>query len=164
MFRIILLALAFALTAIPAAANEPPYLRLAQNLGTPHLADSAGASDKSTLLLHFVADGEDATNWTRMTTVSILKVPAGDTETALRGVIGRLRDELTARHATVEVFDESPLAPVTCFFEFTAGGEADRGVVYSPDPGFVTVAQLALKTGTALGPGDLKTLKSLIGR
>jgi len=91
-------------------------------------------------------------------------VPAGDTEAAVRGVIGRLRDELVARHATIEVFDERPLAPVSCFFEFTAAGEADRGVVYSPDPGFVTVAQLALKTGTALGPGDLKTLKSLIGR
>jgi hypothetical protein len=164
MSRIVPLVLALVLTAAPAIAGDPPYLRLAQILGTPHLADSAGPSDKSTLLLHFVADGEDATNWTRMTTVSILKVPAGDTEAAVRGVIGRLRDALVARHAAIEVFDERPLAPVTCFFEFTAGGEADRGVVYSPDPGFVTVAQLALKTGTALGPGDLKTLKSLIGR
>jgi hypothetical protein len=164
MLRIAFSILILALMAGPALANEPPYLKLAQSFGTPYLADSAGPADKSKLLLHFVPEGENATRWTKMTTVSILKVPETDTDTAVRGVIRQLRDELNARHAAIEVFDQSPIAPITCFFEFTAEGETDRGVVYSPDPGFVTVAQLGLKDGTALGPDDLKTLKRLIGR
>jgi hypothetical protein len=163
MFRTTLTLMAFVLAAAPALANEPPYLKLAQELGTPHLADSAGPADKSRLLLHFVREGEDATTWTKMTTVSILQVPAGDTETAARSVIAQLKAQLKAQKATIDVFDQSPIAPVTCFFEFTAAGETDRGVVYSPDPGFVTVAQLSLKTGTPLAAGDLKLLKGLIG-
>ena len=150
--------------AARAENNEPPYLKLGQELGTPHLADSAGPKDKSRLLLHFVPDGEDATKWTKMTTVSILKVASDDTDVATRGVIRDLRDALKERHATIDVFDESPLPPVTCYFEFSAGDEVDRGVVYSPDAGFVTVAQFALKNGQTMNPADLKTIKSLIGQ
>jgi hypothetical protein len=164
MLRIAALAgalLGFGATA--ALANDPPYLKLAEQLGTPHLADSVGPADKSRLLLHFTPDGEDAANWTRLTTISILKVQPADTDSALRSVTRQLHDALKARHATIEVFDQSPLSPLRCFFEFSAEGETDRGVVYSPDPGFVTVAQLALKDGTTLRRDDLRTLKSLIG-
>ena len=158
------LTLAAGRVPVRAGNNPPPYLKLAQALGTPNLVESEGPKDKSRLLLHFVPDGEDAKTWTKMTTISILKIPSSDTETATRGVIRDLRDALKDRHATIDVFDESPLPPVTCFFEFTADGETQRGVVYSPDPGFVTVAQLGLKDGAALGPDDLKTLKGLIGQ
>jgi hypothetical protein len=163
MLRTTLFALALVLAASPAFAGDPPYLKLAQRLGTPELADSTGASDKSWLYLHFVPKGEDTKTWTKLTTVSILKIPPADTETATRGVIGQLRTELKTRKATVDVFDESPVAPVTCFFEFTAGGETDRGVIYSPDPGFVTVAQLGVRGGASMAPADVKLLKSLIG-
>jgi hypothetical protein len=157
---------AFTAGRVPVRAdgNEPPYLKLAQALGTPNLVESEGPKDKSRLLLHFVPDGEDTKTWTKMTTISILKVPQDDTETATRGVIRDLRDALKARHATIDVFDESPLPPVTCFFEFTAGDEADRGIVYSPDSGFVTVAQFGLRTGHEMDPENLKTLKALIGQ
>jgi len=157
-------AVLLAAAAAPARAGDPPYLKLAQELGTPQLLDSAGPDDKSRLLLHFIPDGEDGKTWTKMTTISILKVAEADTDTALRGVIGQLRDALKERHAEIEAFDESPLAPVSCFFEFSVDDEADRGVVYSPNPGFVTVAQYALRTGQAMDPDALKLIKSLAGR
>jgi hypothetical protein len=147
-----------------AAANDPPYLKLAKILGTPHLAESSGTPDKSRLLLHFVPEGEDSKNWTKMTTVSILKVPETDTEGATRGVIVELRDELKENKAKIATFDESPLAPVTCYFEFNADDEDQRGVVYSPSPGFVTVAQVAIRGGGSVADKDVAFLKSIIAK
>jgi len=98
MFRVVVvLALLLALGVAPVLAAEPPYLKLAQELGTPHLADSAGPSDKSRLLLHFVPQGQTATNWTKMTTISILKVSQTDTDQATRTVIRDFRDDRNVR-------------------------------------------------------------------
>jgi hypothetical protein len=162
MFRLSILALSFAVLASPALANDPPYLKLAEALGTPHLAESTGPADKSRMLLHFVKDGEDGKNWTKMTTVSIIKVPETDTQGAARGVIVELRDELKENKAKIATFDETPLAPVTCFFEFSADGEDQKGIVYSPSPGFVTVAQVGVKDGATIDPKDVEFLKKII--
>ena len=99
-----------------------------------------------------------------MTTVSIVKVPPAETDSAARGVITRLQAQLKSRHATVRAFDRSLLPPITCYFEFTAAGDTEKGVVYSPDPGFVTVAQIGAKNGVQVSASDVKRLKSLIGR
>jgi hypothetical protein len=114
------------------------------------------------LLLHFVPNGENATTWTKMTTVSILKVSQADTDQATRAVIVHFRDALKERHATIETFDESPLPPVTSFFEFRTDDEMDKGIIYSPDPGFVTVVQVAVKTPKTFSPDDAKALKAVI--
>jgi len=154
---------AFALTsAAPASAAEAPYAKLAKALGTPVLADSIGPADKSRLLLKFVPTGQTATNWKKMTTVSILKVQPADTASATRGVIARLQTQLKARHATIKTFDRSPLPPLTAYFEFSADGESSSGIVYSPDPGYVTVAQVDTKSGNPVSSRDVKLLKSII--
>jgi hypothetical protein len=159
-------AIAAALLAMqaPAGAAAPPYAALAKALGTPVLGDSFGPADKSQLLLKFVPSGQTTKNWKKMTTVSILKVAPGNTDTATRAVITRLQAELKTRHATVRAFDRSPASPVTCYFEFVAGGDTEKGIVYSPDPGFVTVAQVGAKNGGSISSDDVKRLKSVIGR
>jgi len=149
---------------VPAVAADPPYLPLAKELGTPVLGYSFGPHDKSQMLLKFVPNGQTATAWKKMTTVSIVKVAAADTDSATRAVITRLQGQLKTRHATVRAFDRSPIAPITCYFEFTAGGETNKGIVYSPDPGFITVAQVGSKNGGSISSMDVKQLKRLIGR
>lgn len=150
----------------PAAslAVSPPYLKLAEAVGTPNLANSSGAKDKSLLLLNFVKRGETMSRWTKMTTVSILHVQAADTDTATRGVMLRLRATLKVKHAKIVTFDEHPVPPVSGYFEFLAGGETQKGIVYSPSPGFVTVAQVGAKNGGRVSANDVKRLKSVIGR
>jgi hypothetical protein len=162
MRRFLFFTLSLALLAAPAMAGPPPYLKLAQALGTPHLAESTGPKDKSRLLLHFVREGEDEKNWTKMTTISILKVPETDTEGATRGVAHELRDGLKESKAHVDTFDESPLPPVTVWFEFTGDGEDQKGVLYSPAPGFVTVAQVGVHNGGTIDEKDVAYLKGLI--
>jgi hypothetical protein len=166
--RSLALVIALALAVWPAAsafAQDPPYAQLAQAFGTPHLAYSEAPPDKSKMLLKFVPDGEDDKSWTKMTTVSIVKLPPdADTEAAARGVIRTLHDEFTSRHVEIDAFDESLLPPATCYFEFTSDGETERGVVYSPAAGYVTVAQLGIRNGGAITPNDLKQLKTIIRR
>ncbi|GAC1524459.1 MAG: hypothetical protein NVS2B8_08310 [Vulcanimicrobiaceae bacterium] len=140
-------------------AADPPYLKLAQALGTPKLATSFGPKDKSLLGLDFVRDGEDAQRWTKKTTVSILKVPTADTETATRGVIARVRKKLAAAGARVGTFDQSSGSPVNAYFEFTAKAQNDIGIVYSPHAGFVTVAQLETKNGGRIETSDRTALR-----
>jgi hypothetical protein len=157
------LALACGWFAGPAAAEDVPYAKLGNILGTPKLAYSLGPKDRSQLLLKFVPAGQDDKAWTKMTTVSILKVQEKDTETAGRGVIAKLRDELTTRHAKIFIFDESDAAlPVSCYFAFAADGETQKGIVYSPTPGFITVAQVSAKSAHTIAPHDVAVLKSLI--
>jgi len=159
------LALSLACFAVPARADDDvPYAKLGDVLGTPKLAYSLGPKDKSQLLLKFVRDGEDEQAWTKMTTVSILKIQPKDTETAGRGVIAKLRDELKTRHATIYAFNESdPDLPATCYFSFAAGGEIEKGVVYSPSPGFITVAQVGAKSDhNTIATHDVLVLKSLL--
>jgi hypothetical protein len=148
----------------PAFAADPPYMALGRALGTPVLGYSFGPPDKSRMLLKFVPDGQTPNAWKKMTTVSILKVAPGDTDAATRGVITRLQTQLKARHASVRAFDRSPVAPLTCYFEFTAGGETEKGIVYSPHPGFVTVAQVGSKNGGSISSNDVRELKHVIGR
>jgi hypothetical protein len=148
----------------PASAGDPPYLALGKALGTPVLGYSYGPADKSQLQLKFVPDGETVKDWKKMTTVSIVKVTDADTDLTTRSVIAKLQAQLKERHATVHTFDQSPLAPVTCYFEFSADGELEKGVVYSPHPGYVTVAQVGSKDGGSISAADVKELKSLIGR
>lgn len=159
-------ALSLAMLAAPAFAADPPYLKLAQELGTPHLAESSGPSDHSNLLLKFTPEGETAEKYTKLTTVSILKVEATseETEAAARGIIVRLRDEAKARKADIESFDESPLAPVTLYYAFSADGDVARGIVYSPRPGYVTAAQIDAKDGGSVSAADIAKLKSIIAR
>jgi len=157
------LVLAFGRPPAPAGAEDVPYAKLGDVLGTPKLAFSLGPKDKSQLLLKFVPAGQDDKVWTKMTTVSILQVQEKDTETASRGVIAKLRDELSTRHAKIISFNESDAAlPATCYFEFTADGETQKGIVYSPTPGFVTVAQISAKSARTIAPHDIAVLKSLI--
>jgi hypothetical protein len=153
-----------AMTAAPVLAGDPPYLKLAQALGTPHLVESSGPSDHSNLLLKFTPEGETADKYTKLTTVSILKVEetAEETETAARAIIVRLRDEAKARKANVEAFDESPIAPVTLYYAFSDNGDVARGIVYSPRPGYVTAAQIDAKNGGTVSAADIAKLKSII--
>jgi hypothetical protein len=155
-------ALLWAASVGPARAADAPYAKLADVLGTPKLAYSIGPKDKSQLLLKFVPDGENADTWTKMTTVSILKVPEKDTDAAGRGVIAKLRDELKAKHAKIETFDQNPVAPVSCYFVYTVDGATQKGVVYDPAPGFVTVAQVGAKVSAEITHHDALVLKSLI--
>jgi hypothetical protein len=157
------LALACAWFAAPAAAEDVPYAQLGTVLGTPKLVYSLGPKDKSQLLLKFVPAGQDDKSWTKMTTVSILKVQQKDTETAGRGVIAKLRDELSTRHAKIFSFDESDAAlPASCYFAFAADGENQKGIVYSPSPGFVTVAQVGAKSAHVIATRDILVLKGLL--
>jgi hypothetical protein len=161
---LMLLLLAFLVTASPAAAGDPPYMKLARALGTPHLASSAGPKDHSYLLLKFTPDGQTEVKFTKLTTISILRVdptPA-DTEAAARGVIVRLRDEAKARKATIASFDESPLAPVTLYYAFSGDGDTSRGIVYSPQPGYITAVQIDAKNGGVIPDADVSTLKTVI--
>ncbi len=154
---------AFLVLATSAHGAEPPYLKLAQALGTPDLAASTGAGDKSQLELKFGRPGENADKWTKRTTVSIVKVP-GDTDSATLGVIQTFHDTLTSRHVHVDRFDTAAGKPYTCYFEYHVGTERDKGVAYSPHAGFVTIAQVAEKLDTTITGDDVNTLKAVIGR
>jgi hypothetical protein len=160
------LALALAVTAAPALAADPPYLKLAKVLGTPHLAESIGPKDHSSLQLKFTPDGESADKFTKLTTISILKVEAtpAETDSAARGVIVRLRDAVRERKADVKTFDESPLSPVTLFYEFSGDGDTSKGIVYTPSYGFVAAIQIDAKNGGTIRPADVAALKSVIGK
>jgi len=165
MRRLTFLAAALVWLAAPAMAADAPYAKLGNLLGTPKLAYSFGPKDKSQLLLKFVPAGEDDKVWTKMTTVSILKVVPKDTESAGRGVIAKLRDELKKRQVKVETFAESDVSdPATCYFEYSGSGEHQKGVIYSPAPGFVTVAQVGAKSIHTITQHDVAILKSLIHR
>ncbi len=153
----------FALRA-PAIAAVAPYAKLANALGTSNLANSSGPKDRSQLLLHFVRRGETYERWTKMTTVSIVRVPAGDTNGATRAIILRLRARLSATHAHVTSFDQSPITPVSGYFAFRAAHESDAGIVYSPSPGYVTVAQLGVRGSQAISKIDIAQLRSVIGK
>ncbi len=149
--------------SVAGAAAPPPYLKLAQALGTPALADSYGTPDKSQLLLKFVANGESLKRWTKMTTVSILKVPSQDTDGAIRDVVSRMKALLAKRKVKVVRFDRSLASPPTAYFEFETSGERDHGVIYSPHSGFITVAQISAKSGGSFSSDDVRKLKSIIG-
>lgn len=163
-----IMAPAVALLAFGASASanaaEPPYLKLAQALGTPDLASSEGPADKSQLELRFAKSGESKDNWTKLTTVSIVKVPSSDTDRATRGVIATFHDTLKSRHVHVDRFDAASEKPYTCYFEYHVGSERDKGIAYSPHAGFVTIAQVAEKAGDTITDDDVKTLLTVIGR
>ncbi|GAC1312119.1 MAG: hypothetical protein NVS2B3_08430 [Vulcanimicrobiaceae bacterium] len=147
----------------PAGAAEAPYAKLARALGTPDLAASSGPRDHSQMSLHFVRGGERYERWTKMTTVSIVRVPAAETDGATRGVIDRLRKRLASTHAAVAAFDRAE-APVSGYYAFRAKGESDIGIVYSPSPGFVTVAQLGARGGERISSADISRLRGVIGK
>ena len=153
-------------TATPALAADPPYLKLAEALGAPHLADSIGPADHSYLQLKFTPNGETADKFTKLVTISILKVPTTreDTEAAARGVIVRLRDGVKERKAHIQTFAESPIAPVTLFYEFSGEGDVSKGIVYSPRVGYVTAAQVDVKNGGAISSSDVAELKNIIAQ
>lgn len=166
MLKIMALAPTLALLAFGsgASAAEPPYLRLAQALGTPDLTSSEGPADKSQLQLHFAKSGESKDNWTKLTTVSIVKVPTSDTDKATLGVISTFHKTLESRHVHVDRFDAASAKPYTCYFEYHVGGERDKGIAYSPHAGFVTIAQVAEQKGGTITGDDVKTLLTVIGR
>ena len=161
-----LVAVASAVLASPsvAIAADPPYAKLAQALGTPVLASSSGPKDRSLLLLHFVGAGESYGRWTKMTTVSIVRVPESDTDGATRGVIDRLRKRLTSTHVRIGTFDQSPVAPISSYFTFRAKSESDAGIVYSPSPGYVTIAQLGARGKATITKNDIARLRHVIGK
>jgi hypothetical protein len=165
-FLLSFVALVTLATAAPALAVDPPYLKLAQALGTPHLADSIGPADHSYLQLKFTPNGETADKFTKLVTISILKVPTTreDTEAAARGVIVRLRDGVKERKAEIQTFDESPIAPVTLFYEFSGDGDVSKGIVYSPRVGYVTAAQVDVKNGGTISGSDVAELKNIIAQ
>ena len=151
---------------VVAAANagEPPYLKLAEALGTPKLAQSSGPKDKSLLALNFVRPGETMERWTKMTTVSIVKVPEGKTDAATRGVIARVRTKLANLHAKIATFETSSAAPTSAYFEFAANRERDIGIAYSPHSGFVTVVQVEAHKGGAISAIDIAGLRHIVGK
>jgi hypothetical protein len=148
----------------PANAGEPPYLKLAEAFGTPKLARSSGPKDKSLLALNFVRPGESMQRWTKMTTVSIVKVPEETTDAATRGVIARVRAKLGLLHAKIATFETSSAAPTSAYFEFTAKNENDVGIAYSPHPGFVTVVQLEARKRGAISAIDIAELRHIVGK
>ena len=148
----------------PAFAGDPPYLRLARDFGTPDLASSSGPKDHSQMLLHFVRRGENAAAWTKMTTVSIARVPSKDTDAATRTIIGRFHARLVATHVAIDTFDRSPIAPVTGYFIFHGKAEKDVGIIYSPRAGYVTVAQLGARGAGSISKTDIAHLRSVIGK
>ena len=158
------LLVALIVTGAPALAGDPPYLKLAQELGTPQLANSVGPSDHSYLQLKFVPDGESGDRYTKLLTISILKVAptAAETAAAGRGVIVRLRDAIRERKAEIETFDESPLEPVTLYYAFSGDGVVSKGVVYAPTMGYVTAAQIDARNGGTVTSADVTRLKSLL--
>ena len=158
------LAAMLAAVATSAAAAEAPYIKLARALDTPVLADSAGPRDKSRLLLHFVRSGDTLKDWNKLTTVSILRVKAADTDPATLGVIDRFKKALAARHAHIDTFDSTSAKPYSTYFAYHAGGESDKGVAYSPVAGFVSVIDVAEKRSGTITSDDVKILKSIIGR
>ena len=147
-----------------ADAGEPPYLKLAEALGTPKLARSSGPKDKSLLALNFVRPGETMQRWTKMTTVSIVKVPDEKTDAATRGVIARVRTKLEHLHAKIPTFETSPAAPTSAYFEFTTNGEKDIGIAYSPHSGFVTVVQVEAHKGGTISAIDIAGLRHIVGK
>jgi len=155
---------AFTGTASPVRAGEPPYLKLAEALGTPKLAQSSGPKDKSLLALNFVRPGESMQRWTKMTTVSIVKVPEETTDAATRGVIARVRAKLGLLHAKIATFEMSAAAPTSAYFEFAAKNENDVGIAYSPHPGFVTVVQLEAHKAGAITAIDIAGLRHIVGK
>ena len=157
---------ASALGGVASAANagEPPYLKLAEALGTPKLAQSTGPRDKSLLGLNFVRPGESMERWTKMTTVSIVKVPQETTDAATRGVIARLRAKLGLLHAKIATFETSPGTPTSAYFEFAAKNENDIGIAYSPHPGFVTVVQVEARKAGEISAIDIAGLRHIVGK
>lgn len=166
--RILPLALAVA-AAVPAAAaaandNAPPYEALAKALGVPSLVNSVGPKDKSQLQLQFAKDGQSATDWTKLLTVNITEVPVDETSDSTYEIVQNFKQSLDDRHVHVDTFDSSSVKPYSTYFEFHVGSERDRGVIYSPHPGFVTIAQLAEKADDTITDDDLKILKEVAGR
>ncbi len=147
--------------ALPVDAADPPYLKLAQALGTPKLVSSVGARDKSQLGLTFVRANESLGHWTKMTTVSILKVPEADTESAKLGVIARLHAKIQSLGARVKRFDVTKAAPANAYFAYAAKSDTDAGFVYSPQAGYVTVAQLQTKPGASISARDVTALQNV---
>ncbi len=147
-----------------AGAAAPPDRKRAPARGTPNQAASTGPADKSALELKFARNGETPDRWTKLTTVSIVKIPGDDTSGATLGVITTFHDTLTARHVHVDRFDTAAAKPYTCYFEYHIGSERDKGIAYSPHAGFVTIAQVAEKLNDTITGDDVKTLKSIIGR
>ncbi len=164
MRKILATSVAFAALGATANAAQIPYEPLAQALGVPQLLSSIGTKDKSQLQLEFTKDGQTSDSWTKRVSISIAKVPADDTALSTFSIIESFRHELDQRHAHVDVFDTSPLKPYTSYFEYHIGTEREKGVVYSPDPGYVTIAQVAEKIDDTISEGDVKILKQLIGR
>ena len=154
----------FAALATSAVAADAPYAKLARALETPVLADSLGPRDKSRLLLKFVRTGETLKDWNKLTTVSILRVNAADTDTATFGVIDRFKKELVQRHMRIDTFDRTPGKPYTAYFAYHAGGEFDKGIAYSPAAGFVSVIDVSQRKSGTITSQDVKILKSIIGR
>jgi hypothetical protein len=151
-------------TAAAAASPEPPYARLARDLATPDLAFSAGPKDKSLLDLRFVGAGQSDRAWTKMTSISIAKVDAAQTQAATRAVITRFKQKLAAqKHAKILTFDYAAAAAPHAFFAFyAADGTAAQGIAYSPAQGFVSVIQVSYRHGFAHRAQDRDVLEAAI--
>ena len=159
-----MLTVTFATFATTAVAADAPYAKLAVALDTPVLANSVGPRDKSRLLLKFVRSGETLAGWNKLTTVSILRVDAADTDPATYGVIDRFKKELLQRHVRIDTFDLKPVKPYSAYFAYHLGGEFDKGIAYSPAAGFVSVIDVSQRKSGTITTRDVKILKSIIGR
>lgn len=160
----ILLALVALPTAASAASNVPPYQALATALGVPALLDSTGPKDKSQLQLHFAKDGQSTSDWTKLLTIDITQVPVDETSDSTVTIVQNFKQELDDRHVHLDAFDSTSVKPYSTYFAYHVGSQRERGVIYSPHPGFVTIAELAEKTDDTITPDDLKILKELAGR
>lgn len=158
---------AFATPVVCRAASsghEPPYQKLATALGTPVLARSFGTKSKSELLLDFVPSGESYGRWNKMTSVSIAKVQPGETDLAMDSIVAKFKAALATKHAHVLTFDRRTTKPASTYFSFTAGGQSDEGIAYSPASGYVSVIQIARKPGVARDANDGALLQRVAGR
>ncbi len=163
MLSVAALAVALAVPVAAVAANTPPYQPLADMLGVPALIGSIGPKDKTQLQLKFAKEGQTEADWTKLLTIDIAEVPADETADSTYSIIETYKAGLSTRHVHVDTFDTSPLRPYATYFEFHVGTERDRGVIYSPRAGFVTIAQLAEKTDDTISSADVKRLKELAG-
>jgi hypothetical protein len=147
------------------ASDHPaPYAKLAADLGTPTLLSSAGPADKSLLRLRFVGAGESASNWVKMTSISIAKVKPADTLVAARTIIKKFKARLAAqKHAKTTEFIEGQNLASNAYFTFvTSDGIADQGIAYSPAEGFVSVIEVAYRHGFVHRASDRALLRTVM--
>ena len=154
-------ALAFA--GRPAIAELSPMEHLARDLGTPKVGYTARNDAHTHSTFEFVRPHETVKNWTKLFTVVATRVDVARTQKETRATIQRLREALAHSHAEVSAYDVREQTPPVAYFKYVIRGEINVGVVFSPQPGIVTVQQVAAHQAGVITAGDVRRIKALVG-